>query len=37
VLNPLLEQKDSLPLAYDFDLMEGSGHITVISSKKLKH
>lgn len=28
VLNPLLEQKDSLPLAYDFDLMEGSGHIT---------
>lgn len=28
VLTPLLEQKDALPLAYDFDLMEGSGHIT---------
>jgi len=28
VLNPLIEQKDALPLAYDFDLMEGSGHIT---------
>ena len=28
VLKPLLEQKDTLPLAYDFDLMEGSGHIT---------
>lgn len=28
ILNPLLEQKEALPLAYDFDLMEGSGHIT---------
>jgi uncharacterized protein (DUF1015 family) len=28
VLNPVLEQKHALPLAYDFDLMEGSGHIT---------
>ena len=28
VLTPLLEQKDALPLAYDFDLMEDSGHIT---------
>ncbi|MDD2522368.1 MAG: DUF1015 domain-containing protein [Anaerolineaceae bacterium] len=28
VLKPLLEQKDDLPLAYDFDLMEGSGHIS---------
>lgn len=28
VLTPLLEQKEALPLAYDFDLMEGSGHIT---------
>ena len=28
VLNPLLEQKESLPIAYDFDLMQGSGHIT---------
>lgn len=28
VLTPLLEQKESLPLAYDFELMEGSGHIT---------
>ncbi len=28
VLKPLLKQKGSLPLAYDFDLMEGSGHIT---------
>ncbi len=28
VHNPLIEQKDALPLAYDFDLMEGSGHIT---------
>jgi hypothetical protein len=28
VLAPLLEQKDVLPLAYDFDLMEGSGHVT---------
>ena len=28
VLKPLLEQKETLPLAYDFDLMEGSGHIT---------
>lgn len=37
VLNPLLEQKDSLPLAYDFDLMEGSGHITGHFIKKLKH
>ena len=28
VLKPILEQKATLPLAYDFDLMEGSGHIT---------
>jgi hypothetical protein len=28
VLAPILEQKDVLPLAYDFDLMEGSGHVT---------
>lgn len=28
VLETVLSQKDSLPLAYDFDLMEGSGHIT---------
>lgn len=28
ILKPLLEQKDALPVAYDFDLMEGSGHIT---------
>lgn len=27
VLTPILEQKENLPLAYDFDLMEGSGHI----------
>lgn len=27
VLNPILNQKAALPLAYDFDLMEGSGHI----------
>lgn len=28
VLTPLLDQKEALPLAYDFDLMGGSGHIT---------
>ncbi len=28
VLTPILEQKENLPLVYDFDLMEGSGHIT---------
>lgn len=28
VLTPVLKQKESLPLAYDFELMEGSGHIT---------
>ncbi len=28
VLRPILDQKEGLPLAYDFDLMEGSGHIT---------
>lgn len=27
VLKPILEQKENLPLAYNFDLMEGSGHI----------
>jgi len=28
VLTPVLEQRQALPMAYDFDLMEGSGHIT---------
>lgn len=28
VLSPILQKKPDLPLAYDFDLMEGSGHIT---------
>lgn len=28
VLKKVLEQKQDLPLAYDFELMEGSGHVT---------
>lgn len=28
LLTPLLEQKENLPLLYDLDLMEGSGHLT---------